>query len=138
MTALVANWGGGSMTPRVIARLGRLMLQHGEWEGKRILNPEVVKTALTYAGMPKPARSETNLAPASGLCWYTNEDGIWPDVPRDAFAGGGAGHQLLIAIPSGDLIIVRQGEHLEGNRKADFWGPVYQRLLKPLMAAQKD
>ena len=30
---LVANWGGGSLTPRAAARVGRLMLRRGDWQG---------------------------------------------------------------------------------------------------------
>jgi CubicO group peptidase (beta-lactamase class C family) len=132
---LVANWGGGSMTPRQIARIGRLMLQRGAWEGRRLLDPDVVRQTLTYGGTALPQRGPDNPVPASGLCWYTNEDGVWPQVPADAFAGGGAGHQLLLVVPSLDLAIVRQGEHLEADRSAGFWGPAYRRLFAPLMAA---
>jgi len=34
---LVANWGGGSFTPRAVARIGRLMLNNGKWDGKQLL-----------------------------------------------------------------------------------------------------
>jgi len=132
---LVANWGGGSMTPRQIARVGRLMLLRGAWDGRLLLDPDVVQQALTYGGTALPHRGPDNPVPASGLCWYTNEDGVWPRVPADAFAGGGAGHQLLLVVPSLDLVIVRQGEHLEGDRKSGFWGPAYRRLFEPLLVA---
>jgi CubicO group peptidase (beta-lactamase class C family) len=132
---LVANWGGGSMTARQIARVGRLMLQGGAWEGPRILDPDLVAQALTYGGTALPDRGPDNPVPASGLCWYTNEDGVWPQVPPDAFAGGGAGHQLLLGVPSLDLVVVRQGEHLDGDQKAGFWGPAYRQLFEPLMRA---
>jgi hypothetical protein len=89
---------------------------------------------LTYAGMPKPQRSPSELYPASGLAWYTNFDGVWPDVPRDAFAGAGAQHQVIVAIPSLDLIVVRNGDGMS-DPKLGFWGPVYEKLLRPLMAA---
>ena len=132
---LVANWGGSSMTPRQIARLGGLMLLRGAWGGRQLLDPEVVRQALTYGGTALPHRGPDNPVPASGLCWYTNEDGVWPRIPADAFAGGGAGHQLLLVVPSLDLVVVRQGEHLEGDRKGGFWGPAYRRLFEPLLCA---
>jgi len=31
---LVANWGGAAFTPRAAARVGRLMLHKGNWQGK--------------------------------------------------------------------------------------------------------
>ena len=84
--------------------------------------------------MPRPARSATNPAPASGLAWYTNADGIWPAAPRDTFAGAGAQHQVIFVAPSLDLIVVRNGDAL-GDTKSGFWGPVYELVVKPLMEA---
>ena len=38
---LVASWGGGGYTARAAARVGRLMLRGGDWDGQRILDPDV-------------------------------------------------------------------------------------------------
>src|SRR5947199_10865761 len=76
----------------------------GRWNGRELVRRETVKQTLTYAGMPKPARTKDDPAPGSGLAWYVNSDGVWPEAPRDAFAGAGAGHQVVITIPSLDLI----------------------------------
>jgi hypothetical protein len=46
----------------------------------------------------------------------------------------GASHQVLIAIPSLDLVIVRNGDAL-ADTKPGFWGPVYTLIVKPLMEA---
>jgi len=131
---LYANWGGASFTPRAAARIGQLMMRQGEWNGRQILPRDIVKKVLTDQGMPHPARSATNPAPASGLAWYTNTDGVWPALPRDAFGGSGAAHQLLIVVPSLDLIVVRNGREL-ADTKAGSWGPTYDLLMKPLMEA---
>jgi len=146
---LVANWGGGGFTARAAARLGRLMLRKGEWDGKRLVDPAVVETMTAYAGMPLPvshqglvqeidwsSRFGDNPIPASGLCWYTNFDGVWKQVPRDAFAGAGAGNQVLVVIPSLDMIIVRNGSNLYDPEKGGFfWGGVEKYLLNPVMSA---
>jgi CubicO group peptidase (beta-lactamase class C family) len=132
---LVANWGGGSFTARAVARLGRLMLRRGDWDGRRVLDAGWAARAVAYAGTPLPPRSAADPRPASGLGWWTNEDGVWPDVPRDAFAGAGASHQVLLVVPSLELIVVRNGRGLEGERAGSFWGPVYRTLFAPLMAA---
>ena len=131
---LYANWGGGSYTARAAARIGQLMMVRGAWEGRQLIRRDSVAKALAYAGMPKPARHAGNPAPASGLAWYTNYDGVWPAVPRDAFAGAGAQHQVIVVIPSLDLIVVRNGDAL-GDHREGFWGPVYELILRPLMAA---
>ncbi len=132
--SLYATWGGGSYTARAAARVGQLMMLGGRWHGRDLVRRDSVRLALTDAGMPKPARSPGNPAPASGLAWYVNSDGVWPDVPRDAFAGAGAGHQVIVAIPSLDLIVVRNGDAM-ADPKAGFWGPIYEKVLRPLMAA---
>ncbi len=133
---LVANWGGGSFTPRAVARVGQLMLQKGTWEGKALISEKTVGLATRYAGLPLPARPPGNPFMASGLGWYTNFDAAWPGIPRDAFCGAGAGNQVLMVIPSLDLVVVRNGSNLfDPGKNEDFWGGMYTRLFKPLLQA---
>ena len=40
---LVGSWGGGGYTARAAARVGRLMLREGDWEGKQLLSKEAVR-----------------------------------------------------------------------------------------------
>jgi len=127
-----ANWGGASFTARAAARIGQLMMLQGLWNGRDLIHRDVVKKVLTDQGMPRPARSATNPAPGSGLAWYTNSDSVWPAAPPDAFAGAGASHQVIFAVPSLDLVVVRNGDAL-GDTAPGFWGPVYELLIKPLM-----
>src|SRR5262249_39309739 len=104
---LVATWGGGSYSPDAVARVGRLLLRRGDWEGRRLLSDSVVKTALRHSGLPGH----------SGLGWWVNQghDGsrLWKSAPDDAFGGAGAGHQFLLIVPSLDLIVVRNGANLD-------------------------
>lgn len=37
---IYANWGGAAYSPDAVARVGRLMLRKGVWEGRRILDPK--------------------------------------------------------------------------------------------------
>jgi CubicO group peptidase (beta-lactamase class C family) len=133
---LVANWGGGSYTARAVARVGRLMLRKGDWDGEQLLDPKSVQKGVSYAGMPLPERPPGNPQPASGLAWYTNFDGVWSNVPRDAFAGAGAGNQVLLVVPSLDLIVVRNGSTLGDEGKGEgFWGGLERYLFDPLIDA---
>jgi CubicO group peptidase (beta-lactamase class C family) len=131
---LYANWGGANFTARAAARIGQLMMLQGQWNGRELIRRDVVKNILTDQGLPRPTRSAANPAPASGLAWYTNADGVWPAAPRDTFAGAGAQHQVIVAAPSLDLIVVRNGDAL-GDTASGFWGPVYELVVKPLMEA---
>ena len=133
---LVANWGGGSFTPRAVARIGQMLLQGGKWEGRSIISPESISLATSYAGMPLPERPSENPFMGSGLGWYSNFDGIWPGIPRDTFCGAGAGNQVLLVIPSLKLVVVRNGSNLfDPEKKEAFWGAMYLKLFKPLMEA---
>jgi CubicO group peptidase (beta-lactamase class C family) len=129
---LYANWGGASFTARAAARIGQLMMQQGQWNGRELIRRDIVKRVLTDQGMPHPARSATDPAPSSGLAWYVNSDGIWPAAPRDTFAGAGASHQVIVVVPSLELIVVRNGDAL-ADTKPGFWGPVYDLVIQPLM-----
>jgi len=133
---LCAIWGGGSYTARAVARVGRFMLRKGNWEGKQLVAPEWIEKVISYAGTPIPDRSSGNPAPASGLGWWTNFDGVWKSVPQDAFAGAGAGNQILLVIPSLDMIVVRNGSTLGNTSRGEgFWGGLEKYLFNPLMEA---
>lgn len=99
---LVCSWGGATFTPRAAARLGRMVLREGKWEGRPILSPRAVREVTTDAGLPGNC----------GMGWWGNGGGRYTGLPRDAVWGAGAGDQLLLVIPSLDLIMVRNGETL--------------------------
>jgi CubicO group peptidase (beta-lactamase class C family) len=128
---LVANWGGGNYTPRAAARIGRLILRRGDWEGKRLLSEGSVKAITAHAGLPGHC----------GMGWWTNAANRYPGFPRDAVWGAGAGHQILLVIPSLQLIMVRNGEALPADRNvpdkddARYQEPLYALLFKPLLDA---
>ena len=135
---LVANWGGGGYTARAVARVGRLMLRKGNWQGRQLVDTKWIEEVTKYAGTPLPSseRSSGNPAPASGLGWWNNFDGIWPKVPRDAFAGAGAGNQVLLVVPSLELIIVRNGSDMYDRSKSEgFWTGIEKYLFNPVMDA---
>jgi CubicO group peptidase (beta-lactamase class C family) len=132
---LVANWGGGAYTARATARVGQLMLQRGNWNGRQLVDPEWVDRVTAYAGTPLPDRPPGNPQPGSGLGWWTNFDSVWPKAPKDAFAGAGAGEQVLLVVPSLGLVVVRNGELMTDPK--NFWGGIEQYVINPVMEAVK-
>ncbi len=136
---LVANWGGGSFTPRAVARIGRLMLHKGNWSGKQLIDSIWVERIVENAGTPLPPREVKNLSPACGLAWYNNFDGVWSRAPRDLFLGAGAGNQTLMVIPSLGIVVVRNGEDMYDPEKGEgFNYGVVKYLVNPLMDAFKE
>ncbi|HEX5411341.1 MAG TPA: serine hydrolase [Terriglobia bacterium] len=131
---IYATWGGASYTARATASIGELMLQRGEWKGRQLISRKWAETVVNYAGMPLPDRQKEGPFLASGLGWYVNFDGVWPQIPRDAFVGAGAGHQVLLVVPSLDLVVVRNGTALE-PKAATYWGALFDYLITPLMKA---
>jgi len=124
---LVPAWGGASYTARAVARVGRLLLRSGDWNGRRPLSAEAIRLTTSDAGTPGPC----------GLGWWSNQEGWWPSLPPDAFFGSGAGYQMLLVVPSLDLIVVRFGSQLaKVARDPDSYHEAYRRFLfGPLMAA---
>lgn len=100
---LIGSWGGAAFTPRAMARVGRLLLRQGDWDGKPLLSPKAIREITGDAGLPGHC----------GMGWWTNADRRYPRLPADAVYGAGAGDQLLLVIPSLNLIMVRNGETLE-------------------------
>jgi hypothetical protein len=98
---LVAAWGGGAFTPRATARIGRLVLHEGDWNGQKLLSAKAIRDVTGDAGLPGDC----------GMGWWSN-GGERYKLPKDAVWGAGAGDQLLFVVPSLDLIMVRNGETL--------------------------
>ncbi len=124
---LVPTWGGGNYSPDAVARVGRLILRQGDWDGVRIIGSDVVQAATTrFAGLPGDA--------LLGFWGNTAVGGSrpFPSLPEDAVYGAGAGHQVLLIIPSLDVIMVRFGESLDGG---EFDPALENYLFAPLMAA---
>lgn len=124
---LVGTWGGGAYSPDAVARVGRLLLHQGAWNGHRLLTLSTVEAALRHSGLPGH----------SGLGWWVNQehDGarLWSSAPPDAFGGAGAGHQILMVVPSLDLILVRNGDALDN---AEPYHDVVDRfVVAPILKA---
>src|SRR5262249_8556910 len=129
---LVPAWGGGSFTPRALARIGRLVLRRGDWDGRRTLSEEAVRQVTGDAGLPGHC----------GMGWWTNAEGRYPDIARDAVWGAGAGDQILFVVPSLRLIMVRNGRELTpapktGDVLERFHDPRAKILLAPVVRAIK-
>lgn len=113
---------GGSMvyaTPRDFAKFGWLFLNDGCWNGERLLPEGWVKDSTTPSAAFVAHAADTEKEP-SGYSWWLNAEAHgnprpWPDAPDDAYAAIGHWGQLIIVIPSEDVVIVRTGDDREGS-----------------------
>lgn len=100
---------------RDMARFGSLALRGGEWDGSQILNAQ-------YAyDMVHPSQS---LNPSYGYLWWLNGQSSYmlpgfqfnvpgpalPNTPMDAYAALGKNSQVVLVIPSLDMVVIRMGD----------------------------
>jgi CubicO group peptidase (beta-lactamase class C family) len=113
------------MSARDWARLGNLYLQDGVWNGERILPEGFVKFVSSLA----PAWAEDK-RPIYGAFFWLNGTGTYA-VPTTAYYMLGAGGQLVMIVPTHDLVVVRLG-HDKGE---PHYGATIQKALSILMQA---
>jgi CubicO group peptidase (beta-lactamase class C family) len=132
-----------------MARIGYLFLRRGDWNGQRVLSESFVDLVRT----PRPeTKRATNGNPQEdptatqnyGVLWWTNTSGEMPGVPRDAYWAWGLGDNLIVVIPSLDLVIARTGNdpddptlpQLREERSSDY--AVLEPLLTPIVESVTD
>lgn len=133
--AVQGFWGGGSFTPRAAARIGQLLLQRGHWKGVQLIDSSTVAAFVRSTGSLFATEPEVRPAPAIG--WWDRLSRVAPSLPEDAFAAIGAGHRVVLVVPSCRLVAVRFGGALAGpNWGSDkFWTTLGDHFLNPLAAA---
>ncbi|MFD3702067.1 serine hydrolase domain-containing protein [Nocardia sp. NPDC058658] len=113
--AATAVAGGLSMRPADLARIARLVLQQGVWDGRRLIDAGYVRQMST----PTEANGGYGF-----LLWLNAGDTfrgtnvpmpvhydhrLFPGLPHDTVAFAGALGQFAVVVPSRDLVIVRMG-----------------------------
>ncbi len=116
-TKLETDWDGNFIlssqvwtTARDMARLGVLHLQDGVWNGERILAEGWVK----YVATPAPAQPASRNIGYGAQWWLYNKH--YPGLPNDTFAARGNRGQVIMVIPSKNLVIVRRGYDPSGGQ----------------------
>jgi CubicO group peptidase (beta-lactamase class C family) len=109
--------GGLYLAADDLARIGLLYLRDGMWDGRRILPEGWVRSAMTrhVTGLPGGW--------AYGYQWWlTTRDG------QDIWAGRGFGGQLLIVIPSRDIVAVANAWNVFSGRARGIFEPLLAAL----------
>ena len=129
---------GAAATARDWARYGRLILQDGRWEGRRVLSPSAVRRCLHYATeaylgygqsfwLNRPVeqsyQADRDSLPPEVRVNMPTTGQILPSAPDDLAAAWGAANMQMHLIPSENLVIVKYG----GNGlQDDFFDALFQ------------
>jgi CubicO group peptidase (beta-lactamase class C family) len=132
-----------------MARIGYLFLRDGVWDGQRVLSQSFVD--LVHTPRPESAaakNAEPDHDPTAtknyGVLWWTNTSGELPDVPRDTYWAWGLGDNLIVVIPSLDIVVARTGNdpddpslpQLRTERSSDY--KVLAPLFTPIVESVTD
>ena len=123
-TDMAGNYVGSSYgwaTTRDWSKFGLLYLHKGNWNGEQIFNESWEKYTTTPTN-----RSEGRY----GAHFWLNAGGNFRDVPKDMYFCSGFQGQMIVIIPSLDLVVVRMG--LKEDPEFDFNG-----MLKGIIGSLK-
>jgi CubicO group peptidase (beta-lactamase class C family) len=142
---------GISANVNAMARVGLLFLRDGKWKDTVIVKPESitrVKTPLPENASlqvepNRPGEKYPNAPTDYGVLWWTNKSGTMANVPKDTFWAWGLGEELIVVIPSLDLVIVRNGSQDTASSTGRIWNDndwdgdvsVLEGFLNPIVAA---
>ena len=114
----VTNYYSARCSARDLARFGLFASRGGRWAGRQLVSAAYLRAATS------PSQ---DLNPAYGYLWWENAKpgrgaGVgaggaeasgyrFEGSPRDTFAAMGAGGQVVMVVPSRDIVLVRQGQN---------------------------
>lgn len=95
----------GVLRPRDWLRLGQLVLNRGQWNGRKLIDASYIDFMLT----PSPAN-----AGYGGALWLKGSLNMPADLPADTAVFWGLNGQYLVLVPSRQLAVLRMGvSHLD-------------------------
>ncbi|MEP0940574.1 MAG: serine hydrolase [Rhizobiaceae bacterium] len=93
-----AHWGGGIWISTLDhARIGQLMLNDGNWQGKQLISEEWIAAC----------RTPCKLNEGYGYLWWLNANGkLFPAATRSSMFALGVGANMIWIDPENDLVVV--------------------------------
>ncbi|MDE1715953.1 serine hydrolase [Chromobacterium amazonense] len=93
------------------SRIGQLILQWGEWNGRQLVSRDWIKFMSTPQTSLQDGRHGAHLwlnAAVQGKKWY-------PSLPDNLLMMDGFNHQLVVIVPSRQAVITRLGATVDGS-----------------------
>ena len=124
LNGITVNGGSGNngkhvqISARELARLGHLLLNRGNWDGRQLISAHWIEQATSVqvpATLPLGHRESGIKGPGMyGFNWWVNgikPDGNrkWPGVPVGTFAASGHNNNDMFVIPAWNMVVVRLG-----------------------------
>jgi CubicO group peptidase (beta-lactamase class C family) len=107
------NFAGGIIANiNAMARVGLLMLNHGNWKGRQLIpSAYVADVTRPHADVARTTLRDScpALNRTYGLLWFTNALRQMPHVPKDAFWQWGNSDRITLVVPSLRLVVARTG-----------------------------
>ena len=106
-------------------KLGLWFLQYGRWNGKQLLNPELMKKACTqqtWTGLEKPG--------------YHNGKGYCMQLWKNVFGGcrmDGGGGQIALILPEQNMVAVIMGNESRGEQAIELF---YEEILSKIQGKE--
>jgi len=129
---LFAIGSGAEMTPRAAARVGELILERGEWHGRRIFDAGLLDAVLGRDNTDDPK----DVSNSHGFA--LNRNGQFKSLPRDSVFAACSGPNIILVVPSLDLVVVRNGESLadpgeefDAALERHFFRPIIESIVGP-------
>lgn len=97
-------------TSRDFARLGKLMMNNGKWNGEQVIDSAYAAQSVIPADL---TTTEGDKNDRYGYCWW-----ITSHQNKKVFYARGIKGQYIVCIPSENIIIIRTG-HKRGDKRAD-------------------
>ena len=111
----------------VMARIGLMLLRDGRWQDQQILMSEDVERATTHrswlTGLPCAGAEACGEYPGSngyGFLFWTNTDGQYESMPRDAYFSYGLYDSFILVMPSLGIVAARAGPAWRGSNAVFF------------------
>jgi len=138
---------GISIDVDAMAKIGYLFLNKGRWENNQLIPinfTEMVST--TNANVASLAVKNDlqvkykNASKHYGLMWWNNSDGSMSGVPRDAFWAWGLGDNIILVIPSLNIVASRAGSDLAASHSPNYYSalePFFTSIVAANVAANE-
>lgn len=115
---------GLRMRPRDLARIGRLVLQHGQWHGRQVVPRTWIEASLT-------PQADAGDGRRYGYQWWLGDTAATGAPHRWAAAFGNGGQRLFI-VPDLDLVVVMTAGAYDDEAGAIRINRLFQRIVATL------